>query len=53
MLRTVVPSVEVESNLVYVCRASINLARNRVQFSSSPLVISRSLSELTALPPDF
>ena len=36
MLRTMVPSAEVESNTVYFCRASINLARNCAGFSSSP-----------------
>ena len=36
MLRTMVPSAEVGSNLVYICRASVNLARICVGFLSSP-----------------
>lgn len=38
MLRTMVSSVEAESNLVYFCRATVNLARN------CSLVSSKSLS---------
>ena len=48
-LRTMVPSAEVGSNIVYFCRASVNLARNCAGFSFSPWVISRSLSQLTAV----
>ena len=50
VLRAIVPSVEVESNLVYICRAFVNLARNCAEFSSSPFV-SWSLSKLKALRP--
>ena len=47
------PSIEVGSNLVYFCRASINLARNCAVFSSSLWIISQSLSKLTDLCPGF
>ena len=32
VLRTIVPSIEVGSNVVRVCRASVNLARNCADF---------------------
>ena len=43
------PSAEVGSNFAYFCSASVNLARNCAGFSSSPSVISESLSKLTVL----
>ena len=46
MLRTMVPSAEVGSNLIYFCSTSINLARNCARFLSSLLVISQSLASL-------
>ena len=53
VLRTMVPSVEVGSNLVYFCRASVTLAKNCAQFSPSSWIISQSLSKLSVLCPAF
>ena len=53
VLRTIVLSVEVGSNFVYFCRASVNLARNYAGFSPGLWVISLNLSKLTALCPAY
>ena len=53
VLRTMVPSVKVGSNLIYFCTASVNLVKNCAQFSSSPWIISWTLSKLTILCPAF
>ena len=51
MLRTMVPSAEVGSNFVYFCSSSLTWLEIVLGFHL--VVISRSLSELTALCPAF